>query len=529
MRPLRHLLGPLLAFAALFAVVLASTLVAWAGPNDGLPPLTGPAIDRATPRRAMAGFMEAAHAGNFDRAAHFLDLRDVPRGTQPLQGPELAQHLAYVLDRKMPIDLAKLPDDAAGPASSPSVIVGNVYVEDDPVPIALTHVKFADGVSRWVISRSTVAMVGALYSTFGPQGWEGHLPPSLTRTTLLGNAPWQWLGLLLLVIASYAAARAVSWALVGIARRLVKRTRTKVDDRLVEAARRPLRIVLLVVIFRELVDDLHLSAVVLNVCEHVAFTLLVIGIAWFVVRAIGLGASWAEERLPSESQSDVEQRVRHTQLALLRRIAAVVVVVVAIAIVLVQFEFVRNVGLSILASAGLAGIVLGIAAQRSLAGVIAGLQLSITQPIRLGDKVIIEKEFGVIEEINLTYVVVRIWDDRRLVVPITKFLEQPFENWTMTAPELQGAVTFTVDYTTPVDLVRAELTRIVTSHPAWDQRVCSLQVTDVTDRGVVLRALVSASNSGKVWDLRCDVREKMLRFIAGLEGGKFLVRTRVSS
>ena len=521
-----------LSFFAVLTTLLVTLFAgpALAGPNDGLPPLSGAPIDRATPRRSMSGFLEAAHTGNFARAAHFLDLRDVPRGQQAIQGPDLAQHLAYVLDRKMPADLAKLSDEPEGDKeTAPSVIAGNVYVDDDPVPIALTRVKFDDGVSRWVIARSTVSMIGTLYGTFGPHGWEDRLPSSLTKTTLLGNAPWQWLGLVLLVLASYLVARVLSWVLVAFGRRLVKHTQTAADDRLIEAARRPMRIVLLVLFFRQLVDDLHLSAVVADVCDHVGFTLLVIGIAWFVLGAIGLGTSLAEERLPSESQFDVRHRVIHTQLVLLRRIAGVIVIVVAIAVVLIQFEFVRNVGLSLLASAGLAGIVLGIAAQRSLAGIIAGIQLSVTQPIRLGDSVVVEKEFGVIEEINLTYVVVRLWDERRLVVPISRFLEQPFENWTRTNPQLTGTVTFAVDYATPVDKVRAELSRIVSGHPLWDKRLCSLQVTETNDKSIVLRAVVSAKNAGTVWDLRCDVREQLLAFLVALDGGKYLVKSRVAA
>src|SRR6185503_3018794 len=166
-----------------------------------------------------------------------------------------------------------------------------------------------------------------------------------------------------------------------------------------------------------------------------------------------------------------------------------VVVVFATSIVLVQFEFVRSVGLSLLASAGLAGIVVGFAAQRSLAGIIAGLHLSITQPIRIGDSVMIEKEFGTIEEINLTYVVVRLWDDRRLVVPISRFLEHSFENWTKTTPELTGTVMLAVDYTAPVELIRKELERLCQGNEDWDGRTCSLQVVDVTDVAMTLRAL----------------------------------------
>jgi small-conductance mechanosensitive channel len=184
------------------------------------------------------------------------------------------------------------------------------------------------------------------------------------------------------------------------------------------------------------------------------------------------------------------------------------------------------VGVSLLASAGLVGVVLGFAAQKSLAGVIAGIQLSITQPIRIGDTVVIEGEMGTIEEINLTYVIVKVWDERRLVVPIQKFLDTTFQNWTRVNPELRGIVMLHADYNVPVDAVRAELDRVVHADPRWDGRVCKLHVTEVTDKVVSLRALVSARDADQVWELRCNVREKMVRYLADLDGGKYLAQLR---
>jgi small-conductance mechanosensitive channel len=372
-------------------------------------------------------------------------------------------------------------------------------------------------------------MVPALHKAYGEAGWiEDRLPSVLTRVTFAGNEAWQWLGLVGLVIAAYFAGRLSSWFLVAIGARLAKRTKTPSDDLLVEASRRPLRIFLAAAIFDELETYLHLTVSVHMVVHHVTYTLIVIAMSWFAVRAIGVATAWAQEGLPSESKYDVKDRIYRTQLALLRRIAAVIVVIVAIAIVLVQFELVRDVGLSLLASAGLAGIVLGLAAQKSLAGVVAGIQLSITQPIRIGDMVKVEGEVGHIEEINLTYVVVRTWDQRRYVVPIGRFLDHSFENWTMTSPELLGTITLPVDFMTPVELVRKELARICEGHPAWDKRTCQLDVTDVTERSMLLRGLVSAATASQLWDLRCDAREDLLAFLRSLEGGRYLSLQRVA-
>ena len=169
--------------------------------------------------------------------------------------------------------------------------------------------------------------------------------------------------------------------------------------------------------------------------------------------------------------------------------------------------------MSLLASAGVVGVILGIAAQKTLANVIAGIQLAITQPIRIDDVVIVEGEWGRIEEITLTYVVVRVWDKRRLIVPVNYFLERPFQNWTRVSADLLATVYIYADYHLPVDPVRKALYEILKESNNWDGKVWGLQVTDLTDKTMELRALMSASDSSKAWDLRCEVREKLINFI----------------
>jgi small-conductance mechanosensitive channel len=166
-----------------------------------------------------------------------------------------------------------------------------------------------------------------------------------------------------------------------------------------------------------------------------------------------------------------------------------------------------------IASAGVAGIVIGFAAQKSLSALLAGFQIAITQPIRIDDVVIVEGEWGRIEEITLTYVIVCIWDLRRLVVPITYFIEKPFQNWTRTSADILGTVFLRVDYVVPVDSVRQELTRILEASPNWDRKVNVLQVTDAKEQTLELRALASSSDASKSWDLRCEMREKLVAFI----------------
>jgi small-conductance mechanosensitive channel len=177
------------------------------------------------------------------------------------------------------------------------------------------------------------------------------------------------------------------------------------------------------------------------------------------------------------------------------------------------FDSVRQFGASILASAGIAGIVVGFAAQRSIATLLAGFQIALTQPIRVDDVVIVESEWGRIEDITLTYVVVRVWDLRRLVVPITYFIETPFQNWTRSSADILGTVFLYVDYTVPLEPLRAELTRILEQSRFWDGKVNVLQVTDAKEQTLEIRALASAADASLAWDLRCEIREKLITFV----------------
>jgi small-conductance mechanosensitive channel len=236
-------------------------------------------------------------------------------------------------------------------------------------------------------------------------------------------------------------------------------------------------------------------------------------IAWVIAQVVKVGEKLVIERYQFNVQSNLQNRQIVTQVRVLAKMAYIVLSIFTVAAVLMSFEQVRRLGTSILASAGVLGVIVGFAAQRTIANLFAGLQLAFTQPIRLDDVVIVENEWGVIEEITLTYVVVRIWDLRRLVVPITFFLEKPFQNWTRTSANLLGSVSIFVDFTVPVESVRQELRRIVERSSFWDKTVWELQVTNATEHSVELRALVSAADAGAVWNLRCEVREKLIAYL----------------
>jgi len=202
-----------------------------------------------------------------------------------------------------------------------------------------------------------------------------------------------------------------------------------------------------------------------------------------------------------------------TQFQMLRRIMIVVVAIITLAIMLMTFPAIKHIGVSLLASAGLAGLVVGMAMKGTLANLIASVQIAFSQPFRLGDAVIVEGEFGWIEEIGTMYVTVRIWDLRRLVLPLSYFLDHPFQNWTRTSSELLANTLLYVDYTVPMEELRQELKRICESSKLWGGKLCVLQASDASEQTVQLRALMDARNSSDAWDIRCLVREKLIEYL----------------
>jgi small-conductance mechanosensitive channel len=240
---------------------------------------------------------------------------------------------------------------------------------------------------------------------------------------------------------------------------------------------------------------------------------IIVLVGWLAVRAIDIATNLYMGRFRLDVEDNLLARKHVTQVRILRRAIKTLAVVITIAAALMTFDSVRQYGVSLFASAGAAGLVVGLAARPMLSNLIAGVQLAITQPIRVDDAVIVENEWGWIEELTSTYVVVRLWDWRRLVVPLAYFIEKPFQNWTREGAALIGSVMFYVDYTAPVDRIRAKLEEIVKASKLWDGQVVNLQVTDLKDRTMELRALASARNAPTAWDLRCEVREKLVAFL----------------
>jgi hypothetical protein len=346
----------------------------------------------------------------------------------------------------------------------------------------------------------------------------------LAVTTLLGEYPQAaWVPRTLVTLTWVRGAGTLlglAWLLARVARTLEallrsysSGTEARWDDVLLPFAGRSLRLILPMFALILGTPALAVSKDAQGMIQNGVSLALIGTIAFILVQFVNAMAQLVLRRFPLDVADNRHARGVYTQVTVLKKIAVSVIAVFAIASMLMVFQSVRQFGTAMIASAGVAGIVIGFAAQKSLGTLMAGIQIALTQPFRVDDVVIVEGEWGNIEEITLTYVVVRIWDLRRLVVPITFFLEKPFQNWTRTSADILGTVFLRVDYAVPVDAVRQELTRILEGSPLWDRKVNVLQVTDAKERVLELRALASAADAGKSWDLCCQVREKLVQFI----------------
>jgi small-conductance mechanosensitive channel len=305
----------------------------------------------------------------------------------------------------------------------------------------------------------------------------------------------------------------VHYLLFKILSKLSKQTNTGIDESLTKHYREPIRWVMILISVRLVLPLFEIPENLLDFSKHIFSLALIILVSWMIIKSTYVLDDYIVQQFNVDMKDNLRARKIHTQLNVLKRIVIAIVCILALGIILMTFEKVRQLGTTILASAGIVGIVVGLAAQKTIGTFIAGLQIAFTQPIRIDDVVIVEGEWGRIEEITLTYVVVKIWDLRRLVVPITYFIEKPFQNWTRVTADLLGSVFLYVDYTVRIEAIREELQRILKESQLWDGKVCVLQVTNTSERTVELRALMSAADASTAWSLRCEVREKLVAFI----------------
>lgn len=339
----------------------------------------------------------------------------------------------------------------------------------------------------------------------------------------LGHVDWR---ALVGLAGSILVALALHFIAYQLLRRVVRRTRAEGDDILLRAVCRPSRWLLVLLVLMTGMEAVRLGPSLENWWTIGSAMLLAAVVGWLALRVVGALRKIVELHSDITVEDNLAARRRTTRVRILNRIAQVTILFLTLAFMLLAIPGVRAVGVTLVASAGLAALAIGAAAQPALKNLIAGIQMAFTEPVRLDDVVIVEGEWGRIEEIRLTYVVVRIWDDRRLVVPVSHFLEKPFQNWTRERAELLGTVYVHVDHAADVGRIREAFVAAVEANSLWDKRVATLQVTGQSVDALELRGLVSAKDAGTAWDLRCAVREAITDFLRREMPGA-LVRSRM--
>lgn len=482
--------------------------------NAGLP-APSETIDRSTPLATVHGFLNAAHASRYPLAAHYLNLDHLQPEQQPVLGPKLARRLRFVIDRKLFVDFSELGREPNGDPGSPHRDqLGIIPLGHTNQPIRVSRVDDGAGSQVWVFSPETVKSIDKLYDAYGPPLGDD-IPDFFFRHSILSLELWQWIGLILIVFAATVIAWLFERVLLAGLTRTIHLAAPKWGDSLVRAGRGPVRIPIWAAVVYTQTPHLLLPVSWQHTIEMLCRSGVIAAIAWGLLRLIATGASAVQVTM-GERHGDPERAVGlRTQVALMRRILTAGIYLVAASLLLMQFQVVRHVGVSLLASAGLAGLVVGVAAQKSLSTLLAGIQLTVTQPIRFGDAVVVEGEFGTVEEITLTYVIIRAWDERRLIVPMSYFLEKPFQNWSKGENELLATVTLVVSRDADVETLRSEVRRVLESEAKalWNGSFPNVIVTEGANGSLVVRVLVAAVSADANWQLRKLLQERLLQVV----------------
>ncbi|WP_207397870.1 mechanosensitive ion channel family protein [Bremerella alba] len=510
--------------------------------NDGIP-TSDSSPDLSTPLATVENFIFACREKDFARAAQSLNFKLIPQDQRD-QAAYLAENFYYVLNQRLWVDIEDLPDRADGQvinrigkqdpmAGKPrkSIRLGVINIDDwKEVRVRLQRVKVGDGVPIWLFSAQTVEKIPALYQEYGPS-WVEEAMPAWAKTRLAGKVPiWEWFALFVFV----AAGVCVGYVTQGVAGYAILHRQRKERlwiERLIDDLRVPVAVASAALTTYLLKQAfLSLTGPVNTVVDPVMLLVVVGAIAWAVLRGLDVATSFTMDRYVNTLKDDIEgaEQGLLTKISIARRLVALVAVFVVVGVVLIQLNIFDAVGYGLLASAGVTTVILGIAAQPILGNLLAGLQIAITQPVRIGDSVLFEGHWGHVEGIKFTYLTIRTWDKRRLIVPLQYLISKPVENWTKVNEDLTRPIKVYVDYTTDVQIIREKFQEMATQHELWDQDSEPIvQVTDCSDESMEVRALCHAKSPADAWNLHCEMREKLIAFVQDLESGKYLPRERI--
>jgi len=511
------------------------------------PAPSGQSVDRETPRSTLEGFVDSARRGDFETAASYLNLDDLPRDLWNDLGPERARQLHEIIRRQIWLDWNDVPDrddglDAFASSDDPtageerrSILLGAVDLEGRPVEVRINRYQPENSDAVWLVSRRTVGYLPRLYDQHGPGAIEGWLPESLKEEAFWRIPIWQVIALPLFLALSGFMGLLVYRAMRFAERRITPRNEDgNAAERWLPAIVRRSAMPLALLVSATLVAILNASLLSFSgpasaVVTILTTVVLVVALSLVLLRIIGTILDIATSNLVSsiDDEENSQSRNLYTNISVVRRIVIVLALLVGAAVVVSQLNLSQSLGVSLLASAGVLSLILGFAAQTVLGNVLASIQIAIAKPIRIGDAIEFEGEWGYVEEINFTYVLVQTWDGRRFIVPVRYFVSEPFENWSIRDAALIQPVEIKLDPTADLEVLRSRFTSILEGDEEWDERQ-EPKVLVVANDGwtITVRFYASAANPTAAWNLQCRLREKLYAFLRDHREGNWLPRER---
>jgi small-conductance mechanosensitive channel len=511
------------------------------GLNEGIPADTEP-LNLRTPQETVRRFFDAARQGQFVKASRTLNLAPIPIADRPWYAPYLAERFYYVLNKQPWINRSTIPDredgqlDGEGTQPSPdagkprrSIKIATIPLNQWDVEIRLERFKPVDGPAVWLFSPSTVEKIIPLYQAYGPGPLIQYFPAAMRMHLFNGDPLWQGVVLLVAVILSAALGLLLERGFSLLVQRFGNTFARVISAR----AQGPTALLLSALSFYYVTYRLlSLSGPIFGIFEPIVSIILIVAVTWLGIRVIELLAeiysNIYKDKIALEEESQARKLLTH--ISVVRRLVMFCAVCGAVAVGIYQARIFSDWSTSFLASAGIISVIIGIAAQNVLGNVLAGVQIAITQPARIGDSVSFEGNWGYIEDIGFTYVTIRTWDARRLIVPVAYFISHPFENWSMRESNVLSVIHLFVDYGIDVEVVRMKFAELLKACPLWDGRAGPvLQVIDIRHDGIELRALCSAKDGPTAWDLSCLLREQLVAFVQSLDQGRYLPKHRLAS
>jgi len=504
--------------------------------NIGLPPNR---LNFQTPQATLEHFIVSCRAGNFEDAAYALNLNLFPKEVTKAEAAILAEKLFFVINQRVSVNWDNVSDRPDGQidlttstnsaiAGNPrrSIIFGEVDLDGRDAVLRLQRLKLNDYGAFWMIAANTVENIEPLYAVYGPRKLD-RIMPNWSRASIFGVPLWKLIGTFLLLFIAYLIGRGFSY----ITRTLLLKSDRAWMQTIAHKMSKPAGLALGILFFYITLNELiSFSGPMASTIYAILLMVVIAVIAWFLMRFIDAFMTYiAENRIGDSSiEENTHARMMMTYVSVARRILTIIIIVVAISVILSQFRSLEKLGISLLASAGLITIILGVAAQNTLGNIIAGIQIALTQPAKIGDTVYINDEWGYVEDIRFTYMVVRTWESKRLVIPLKDVISKPFENWSMTNSHQLRPIVIYADYKTDVDAVRKKFSELLKASDDYDEdNPPIVQVTHTTEKTIAIRALCSAKDATTAWELHCKLLEELVAFVAQLDDGAHLSKSRI--